>query len=86
MTEDQLSSFPSTVVKCMMEAMRDGSSEARERFPRLLQVIENHPDTMDLFIDKVCSCCLLDLMEVIRFMRLRLVHSELKLVHSQLCD
>ena len=53
LTEVQLSSFPSTVVKCMMEAMRDGSSEARERFPRLLQVIENYPDTMDLFIDKV---------------------------------
>lgn len=51
--KDQISAFPATVVKCMLEAMQCGSSEARERFPRLLQVIENHPDTMDLFISKV---------------------------------
>ncbi|KAL8588517.1 hypothetical protein ACOMHN_043866 [Nucella lapillus] len=48
----QLKAFPGTVIKCMMEALRNGSSEARERFPRLLLVIENHPDTMGLFIDK----------------------------------
>ena len=53
MKKDQLSLFPSTIIKCMMEAMQNGSSEARERFPCLLQVIENYPDTMRLFIDKV---------------------------------
>ncbi|XP_076445486.1 DNA-dependent protein kinase catalytic subunit-like [Babylonia areolata] len=55
LNKGDLDEFPSTVVKCMMEAMQNGSAEARERFPRLLQVIENYPDTMALFIKKAES-------------------------------
>lgn len=44
--------FPSMVVKCLLDAMQHGSAEARERFPRLLQVIEYYQDTMDLFCRK----------------------------------
>ena len=65
LTKNQLESFASTVVKCMMDAMRDGSAEARERFPRLLQVIEHYPNTVDLFIAKVRSMLWVsDLLEV----------------------
>lgn len=30
-----------------------GSSKARELFPRLLQLVEQYPDTMELMIKKV---------------------------------
>ena len=37
----------------MLKAMCYGSDEARQRFPRLLQIVELYPDTLDAFIKKV---------------------------------
>ncbi|PVD38356.1 hypothetical protein C0Q70_00970 [Pomacea canaliculata] len=42
-----------TAVKCLLDAMRAGSAEALERFPRLLHIIEHYPDTTDMFLKKV---------------------------------
>ncbi|XP_019852740.1 PREDICTED: DNA-dependent protein kinase catalytic subunit [Amphimedon queenslandica] len=45
-------SFPSIIINHTLTAMSLGSSKARELFPRLLQLVEAHPDTMDLMINK----------------------------------
>ncbi|KAH9508229.1 hypothetical protein Btru_050515 [Bulinus truncatus] len=47
-----MSSFPETVVVCLLNAMKGGSEEARERFPRLLQLSELFPDVRNAFIKK----------------------------------
>ncbi|XP_069123844.1 DNA-dependent protein kinase catalytic subunit-like [Argopecten irradians] len=44
--------FPDTVVVCLLNAMRLDSMEAKQRFPRLLQLVEIYPDCMGTFIDK----------------------------------
>ncbi|XP_048248370.1 DNA-dependent protein kinase catalytic subunit-like [Haliotis rufescens] len=44
--------FPDTVVVCMLKAMKLGSVEARERFPRLMQLVEYYPETMATFREK----------------------------------
>ncbi|XP_078691376.1 DNA-dependent protein kinase catalytic subunit-like isoform X2 [Branchiostoma floridae x Branchiostoma belcheri] len=52
----ELSSIPglaAAVVSNLLQALRHDSPEARQRFPRLLQLVEIYPDTMDLFIEKV---------------------------------
>ncbi|KAK3580733.1 hypothetical protein CHS0354_005741 [Potamilus streckersoni] len=45
-----LKSFPDTVIVCLLKAMKLNSMEARQRFPRLLQLVETYPDTMGTFI------------------------------------
>ncbi|CAH1273078.1 PRKDC [Branchiostoma lanceolatum] len=45
--------LPAAVVSNLLQALRHDSPEARQRFPRLLQLVELYPDTMDLFIQKV---------------------------------
>ncbi|KAL3877683.1 hypothetical protein ACJMK2_035352, partial [Sinanodonta woodiana] len=47
-----LKSFPDTVIVCLLKAMKLNSMEARQRFPRLLQLVETYPDTMGNFIAK----------------------------------
>ncbi|PIK41530.1 putative DNA-dependent protein kinase catalytic subunit [Apostichopus japonicus] len=47
--------FPSTVVKSFLTAMRYSSSEAKQRFPRLLQIIETYPETLKDFIKETSS-------------------------------
>ena len=37
----------------MLKAMCYNSDEARQRFPRLLQIVEMYPDTLEAFIKKV---------------------------------
>lgn len=46
-------SFPETIVLCVLTAMKQGSAEARQRFPRLLQLAEYYPDTIPLISSKV---------------------------------
>ena len=45
--------FPGIVVRYMLKAMCYNSDEARQRFPRLLQIVEMYPDTREAFIKKV---------------------------------
>ncbi|XP_071960307.1 DNA-dependent protein kinase catalytic subunit-like [Antedon mediterranea] len=47
--------FPLAIVTNTLQAMKDGSSEAIQRFPRLLQLVESHPDTAKEFIEKASS-------------------------------
>ncbi|XP_065898419.1 DNA-dependent protein kinase catalytic subunit-like isoform X2 [Dysidea avara] len=41
--------FPSVMVSHLLKAMRLGSSTAMQLFPRLLQLVEKHPETRKLF-------------------------------------
>ena len=50
-----LEAFPKTVIVCMLRAMKFGSSEAQQRFPRLLQLVESHPDTVADFRKQVIT-------------------------------
>ena len=45
--------YPSVVVSCCLKAMRHGSRAATQQFPRLLQLLELHPDTLYHFKKKV---------------------------------
>ncbi|XP_072167838.1 DNA-dependent protein kinase catalytic subunit-like [Diadema setosum] len=53
-SEDEMSSaslpslddYATRVVQCTLQAMKHNSAEARQRFPRLLELAQTHPDTM----------------------------------------
>ena len=45
--------FPGIVVRYMLKAMCYGSDEARQKFPRLLQIVALYPETLDAFVNKV---------------------------------
>ena len=47
-----LQQFPSIVINHTLAAMTLGSTRARELFPRLLQLIELYPDTLNLLVEK----------------------------------
>ncbi|WAQ95924.1 PRKDC-like protein [Mya arenaria] len=47
-----VSAFPESVVVCLLQALKLGSLEARQRFPRLLQIIELHPESTSTFVSK----------------------------------
>ncbi len=49
--------FPSVVVTYTLKAMKYSSKAAVQQFPRLLQVVERYPKTMDCFKKKVSSQC-----------------------------
>lgn len=44
--------FPGIVVRYMLKSMCYNSDEARQRFPRLLQIVQTYPDTLEAFIKK----------------------------------
>ena len=46
-------SFPVAMVISLLAAMQNNDMEARQRFPRLLQIVAAHPDTVDTFRTKV---------------------------------
>ncbi len=50
---ESMKSFPDAMVNSLLVAMKNGSAEARQRFPRLLQIVEYYPDTINTFIKKV---------------------------------
>ncbi len=45
--------FPSVVVSYTLKAMREGSRQATQGLPRLLQLVELYPATRDTFKAKV---------------------------------
>ena len=45
--------FPSVVVSYAMKAMQYHSQSATQQFPRLLQIVEIYPDSLDAFLKKV---------------------------------
>ncbi|XP_053571003.1 LOW QUALITY PROTEIN: DNA-dependent protein kinase catalytic subunit [Bombina bombina] len=48
--------FPEIVVEKMIKALKLNSKDARLKFPRLLQIIEQYPsETLDLMAKEVCS-------------------------------
>lgn len=49
--------FPSVVVTYTLKAMKYGSKAAVQQFPRLLQLVELYPKTMDSFKKKVSAQC-----------------------------
>ncbi|RUS72684.1 hypothetical protein EGW08_019554 [Elysia chlorotica] len=51
---EPLYKFPVAVVTCLLRAMEGGIVEARQRFPRLLQLADMYPEVKDVFIRKVC--------------------------------
>lgn len=53
-TKLDLKTFPKVVVVYTLKAMQLGSLVARQQFPRLLQLLELYPHTVDDFIKKVC--------------------------------
>lgn len=45
--------FPETITVCLLNAMKLDSMEARQRFPRLLQLVEMYPEIRSTFVEKV---------------------------------
>ena len=45
--------YPKVIIKQLINATRLESYEARQRFPRLLQIIELYPESVKLFIEEV---------------------------------
>ena len=52
-TQLDIKNFPKVVVVYMLKALEHGSIEARQQFPRLLQILELYPETVNEFIKKV---------------------------------
>ncbi|XP_052262779.1 DNA-dependent protein kinase catalytic subunit-like isoform X1 [Dreissena polymorpha] len=50
--EKCIEQFPETLVVCLLRSIKLDSTEARQRFPRLLQILELHPQTKATFIAK----------------------------------
>jgi len=48
-----LTAFPETLGVCLLQALKLGSLEARQRFPRLLEIVELHPHARASFVNKV---------------------------------
>ena len=62
-------------MRYMLKAMCYDSDQARQRFPRLLQIVEMYPDTVEAFVTKVsvfffccCCCCCLTQIRKARYM------------------
>ena len=51
-TRLDLKLFPSVITNYLLRAMQHGSVEARQLFPRLLQLIDTHAEIRDNFIKK----------------------------------
>lgn len=50
----ELEGYPALVVEKMLRALKLNSSEARLKFPRLLQIIEQYPEeTLNIIIKEV---------------------------------
>ena len=48
--------FPSVVVSYTLKAMQYQSQSATQQFPRLLQIVEQYPESLDAFLKKVGFC------------------------------
>lgn len=47
--------FPEVMIRSLVQAIRLGSVEARGRFPRLLQLVENDSKTAKVLMHEVCN-------------------------------
>ncbi|XP_022778667.1 DNA-dependent protein kinase catalytic subunit-like isoform X5 [Stylophora pistillata] len=47
--------FPGIVVRYMLKSMCYSSKEARQKFPRLLQIVHKYPDTLEAFVKKAAD-------------------------------
>eukprot|EP00731_Ephydatia_muelleri_P028749 Em0020g393a len=47
--------FPSVVVSYTLKAMQYQSQSATQQFPRLLQIVEQYPESLDAFLKKACD-------------------------------
>ena len=45
--------FSAAMIMSHLTAMKNGSAEARQRFPRLLQIVDYYPETIGTFCKKV---------------------------------
>ncbi|XP_063961376.1 DNA-dependent protein kinase catalytic subunit-like [Lytechinus pictus] len=50
-----LETYPTTLVISTLQAMKLSSTKARQHFPRLLQIVEQHPDTIETLIKEASS-------------------------------
>ena len=48
-----MDAYSQTVVRYTLKAMHYGSDEAMQRYPRLLQLVESCPESMQLMIKEV---------------------------------
>ena len=64
--------FPSVVVSYTLKAMQYQSQSATQQFPRLLQIVEQYPDSLDAFLKKVCFLCVCVLMYLMHCSHLHL--------------
>lgn len=53
LSKESQKNFPETIMVCLLNAMKLDSMEARQRFPRLLQLVEMYPDICSTFVEKV---------------------------------
>lgn len=53
LSKESQKNFPETITVCLLNAMKLDSMEARQRFPRLLQLVERYPDIRSTFVEKV---------------------------------
>ncbi|XP_056017774.1 DNA-dependent protein kinase catalytic subunit-like isoform X2 [Ostrea edulis] len=52
LSKESQKNFPETITVCLLNAMKLDSMEARQRFPRLLQLVERYPDIRSTFVEK----------------------------------
>lgn len=47
--------YPKVIIKQLLNAIRFESYEARQRFPRLIQIVELYPEAIELFVEEVTN-------------------------------
>lgn len=71
----ELQAYPALVVDKMLKALKLHSNEARLKFPRLLQIIEQYPEeTLSLMTQEVSVCSLWNLTTYSYFYPSMLMH------------
>lgn len=71
----ELQTYPALVVDKMLKALKLHSNEARLKFPRLLQIIEQYPEeTLSLMTQEVSVCSLWNLTTYSYFYPSTLMH------------
>ncbi|XP_076075287.1 DNA-dependent protein kinase catalytic subunit-like [Mytilus galloprovincialis] len=78
--------FTSTVIVCLLNAMKLDCKEARQRFPRLLQLVEMNPNTVEKFKEKCAELpCWMFIMWIGQMVAL-LDKPEAKAIHNIIID
>lgn len=53
-----MESYPRLLTEHLLLSMKNGSARARVLFPRLIEIVEQHPRVSDIFISTVSSALL----------------------------